>query len=373
MNRYLVYLVTLNMLANIVSQVSLLLFEDRFNGSVSSILLSIPIGAVAMIVFVKLFDRFPNQGLSEIVGGALPRWIGAPFLLLQAFLWFVCGSVILLYIAEVAKRFMNPDFAPAEALVLFLIVVVLFANMPSNRILYMLEIIMLLSVPFIAFIIGKAIFSDSLLVSSMMEVATHALDMPSLMSFCASMFMYSGFMCLCVFNRVISPKPKRMWYLSALMLTGSITLLITFFLPIGFHGADGILEWTYPWFVTADSLRLQYGFIERVLFFFLLLYVLISVISVIVYWHIGLDLLKSSMPRFRSSWLKVVVPYCALAAISLASIYIDLNVGLRFLRTIARIWMLVQLPNTLLVLAVLAGAAYLRTRRQRRGTRDESI
>jgi hypothetical protein len=375
MNRYFAYLLILNMLSNIVSQVSLMLQEDRYDGSVPSILIGIPAGGAMMIVFVLLFSRFPRQGLPEILNTAFPSWLGKPFMLLQTALWFIGGFVMLLYISEVTKRFINPDFAPVEALALFLTVVVLFANMPSDRILYLVEIILILAAPFLIFVIGKAVFSDSLMVDSMREVATHAFEMPSILSFNSSVYIFSGFMALCIFNRVIAPDVRRWWVFAAMTAVGALMLLITFFLPIGFHGADGVLAWTYPWFSTADSLRLKYGFIERLLFFFLLMNVMISVVAIIMYWHTALEFFKATLPRrIGASWSKVLLPYGLLAAVSFLSIYIDLNYGLRFIRSVARLWLWIQLPNTLLVLAVLVRAAMVQGRARRRGgKRNEAV
>ncbi|HZG78150.1 MAG TPA: GerAB/ArcD/ProY family transporter, partial [Paenibacillus sp.] len=369
------YLLILNMLSNIVSQVSVILQEDRYDGAVPSILIGIPAGAAMLIVFVLLFRRFPRQGLPEILNLAVPPWLGKPFMLLQTALWFVGGFVMLLYISEVTKRFINPDFAPVEALALFLTVVVLFANMPSDRILYLVEIILILAAPFLVFVIGKAVFSDSLMLDSMREVSTHALEMPSILAFNGSVYLFSGFMALCIFNRVIAPDVKKWWAYAVVTAFGAAMLLISFFLPIGFHGADGVLAWTYPWFSTADSLRLKYGFVERLLFFFLLTNVMISVVAIILYWHTALEFFKSALPRrIPATWSKVLLPYGLLAAVAFASIYIDLNYGLRFIRAVARAWLWIQLPNTLLVLAVLVRAAIVQGRtRRREGKRNEVV
>jgi len=365
MNRYLAYLLFFNMLTNVVSQATIILLEERYNGAVSSLLLSVPIGATMVAVFIWLFARLPRQGLPEIVYGAMPRWIGAPFLAAQALLWFVCGFVVLLYIAEVTKRFINPDFAPVEALALILAVVVLFVNLTSMRVLYLLEMTIVISVPFILFIVGKAAFSENLMVDSMLEAFTHGREMPSLLALNASLFVFSGFMTLCIFNRVIAPNVRRGWYLAIVALIGGLNLLLSFFVPIGFHGADGALTVTYPWFATADALRLQFGFIERLLFMFLLLYLLISVVAIIVYWHVGLEIWKSLLPRrIRSAWIRMLFPYSIVAGLAFGSIYIDLNYGLEFLRQIARVWMTIQLPNTVLVLGVVAFAAYRAVRKE---------
>ena len=47
--------------------------------------------------------------------------------------------------------------------------------------------------------------------------------------------------------------------------------MIPFFVPIGFHGTVGVEDYVYLWSMTADSMMTEYGFINRVLFVFLLL------------------------------------------------------------------------------------------------------
>jgi len=374
MNRYYAYLLFLNMLSNIVPLAGITLLEHRFDGAVPALMLAIPVGGAFIFLFTRLFARFPNQGFPEIAFASLPKAAAGGLVLLQSAFWFIGGTVALLYIAEVTKRFINPDFTPVESLALFLVIVVLFVNQPSIKLLYMLEIMLLISVPLLALVLFKALFSNTLMTDSMWEVAGHFAEMPSLLSFSAAAFMMSGFMSLTVFNRVIAPNVKKPGYLLALAAIGALQVLVTFLLPIGFHGADGVGVLTYPWFATADSLRLTYGFIERVLYVFLLAYVLISVISLLIFWHIGLEHAKPLLPRFiRSRGLRALFPYAVLAALAAAVIVLENRSGLSLIRDAADAWLWMYVPNLLLVFAVLAWAAYKERQSNRTEGSDEAV
>jgi spore germination protein KB len=366
MNRYFVYLMFLSMLSNVVSMVPVLLIADRFDGAVLSILLAVPAGGLSVMLFVWLISHFPKQGLPEIMGSFSP-WVARPFILLQSALWFFGGSIVLMYISEVVKRFLNPDFTPTESLVLFLTIVILFANLPSEKILYMLEIITVVSVPIILFIMMKAVMNENLMWDSMLEVATYVQQPPTYIAFASSVYMFSGFMAMCIFNRVIAVRPKRQWFLLAFMVLGGLNLFTTFFIPIGFHGADSVAQWTYPWFATADSIRMQFGFIERAFFVFLLLYILVSAVAAILFWHVGLRMAMAVLPKGKGgnpSWFTIAWPYLLLAGLSVLVITYDTQINIGDLRDLSHLWIGISLPNTAVIFAILGLLVARRRRRQ---------
>ena len=78
----------------------------------------------------------------------------------------------------------------------------------------------------------------------------------------------------------------------------------TFLLPIGFHGTVGVGNFTYPWVSTADSMRMEFGFVERVIFIFLPLYAFIALSQVIVVWHVGMHFFLSLLPNKYQPYTK---------------------------------------------------------------------
>lgn len=69
-----------------------------------------------------------------------------------------------------------------------------------------------------------------------------------------------------------------------------------FFVPIGYQGTVGIERHVYTWFTTADSIRIEAFLIERMLYIFYFAYITLSLVSAIIQWHVGKELLLSLLP-----------------------------------------------------------------------------
>jgi hypothetical protein len=108
--------------------------------------------------------------------------------------------------------------------------------------------------------------------------------------------VFTGYINLVIFNRLTGSYGaiKLKW---GIPLLGTLVLLTTFFIPIGIHGTIAVNDYIYIWPSTADSLRMEFGFIERVLFVFLLLYLNFSLVFICVTWHVGAELLKGIFTR----------------------------------------------------------------------------
>lgn len=52
----------------------------------------------------------------------------------------------------------------------------------------------------------------------------------------------------------------------------------------------------YTWFTTADSIRIEAFLIERMLYIFYFAYITLSLVSAIIQWHVGKELLLSLLP-----------------------------------------------------------------------------
>lgn len=76
-------------------------------------------------------------------------------------------------------------------------------------------------------------------------------------------------------------------------------MLLTFLVPIGYFGTVAIDRHVYTWFSTADSIRMEYFIIERMLFIFYFAYLSLSLVSVIVHWHGGLELFKGAISSVK--------------------------------------------------------------------------
>jgi hypothetical protein len=194
---------------------------------------------------------------------------------------------------DILGRFVNPEMPKLLLLFIYLAAIFLIIQMPTERVMYLLEIVLFLNIPLISLIIFKAYTNEFLNWDSILEVGTHMFRWPSLKAFAAATYCFSGYVNLIIFNRVIKGKLKVSNFMIIAVL-GLINLFTTFLIPIGFHGSDGAQEYLYPWISTADSLRLVYSPIERVIFLFLMFFMSISLISISIHWHVSLELLKGT-------------------------------------------------------------------------------
>jgi hypothetical protein len=169
--------------------------------------------------------------------------------------------------------------------------------------LYGLEIILFVTLPLIVYGIVKALVNPEFNWDSVLQITTYIWHKPDLMSLSAATFSFSGYINLAIFNRVFHGlKLKHVWILG---VEGLLVLLLTFLVPIGYFGTVSIERHVYTWFSTADSIRIKSFIIERMLFIFYFSYMTLSLVSVIVHWHVGLELFKSAISSAKKQSPKV--------------------------------------------------------------------
>ncbi len=126
---------------------------------------------------------------------------------------------------------------------------------------------------------------------------------PSYSAFSAALFSAIGAANLIIFNRVFTKKQRMtLLQLGLIFFTLTGNLATTYFVPMGYIGFNHIDRIIYPWVATSDALRLGFGFIERVAFVFLVLYLAVSFLSILIHWHVVIELLKKLMWLERFKW-----------------------------------------------------------------------
>jgi hypothetical protein len=291
MNRYFYYLVVTNMLVNVLALVPRVLINERFNGAVWALPISAVIGFVVMVAFVRTLGKFPQKGLPEILDTIMPVWLRNVLLAAFALNWYFSGCLTIVGLSEFTRKFLNPEITKVSVVGLYLAISVYMARMKSNQILNMLEIIVLLVLPLNLFILVKTIFHPHMSWDAVRAVGMFYNHPPSVKSIAANTYVYSGYISMVVFNRVIPHfRPKGLW---GIVLFGLFISFTTMFIPIGYQGADGVGDFTFPWMSTADSMRIELGFIERVMFVYMFLYGQIAFAGIIVHWHVAFECFKS--------------------------------------------------------------------------------
>lgn len=302
MSRYYYYLLILNMLANITVFTPKLLLEKRTSGMIGSLLLAVLIGLIFLWIQTKIYIKFPGMGLPELMYKYLPNWFTKIYLTMTGIMWYLAGVTTLMGYSFLSKRYLNPDMSLTMIVSIFLVVISFGILMNTQKVLYALEFALALCAPVIIVIIVKASFSDNMNWEIAKIPFTYYKNMPSYETISVALFSVLGFINIAVFNREWKEKQKLTLKAIAIIgLLAFVNLLTTTLIPIGFNGIDGVGEIVYPWIFTSDSIRMEFFFLERVFIMFLLLYLVISLISMIIHWHVGFEMLKSvtTLPFFK--------------------------------------------------------------------------
>jgi spore germination protein KB len=336
------------MMTNIIIFIPKILITHRFEGTLMGILIAIPIGFFACIVFCKAISKFPEQGLPEIIDRFINRKVKIGILLLLSCSWMIAGLLTLLGFIDIVNRFINPEISKVFLIMIFLVAICFVLQLPTQKIMYLLEIIMFINVPLIMFIIFKSYTSDYLSWDSVYEVGTHIFERPNYKAIAAATFTFSGFENIIIFNRLFKNEIKMRNFIVVLLLA-IFTIFTSFFIPIGILGADSVNEFLYPWISTSDSLRIIYGPIERVIFLFLMFYISITLISVSVHWHVAFELVKGIPKGEIGKKMKWVI----FAIVGCITIIVGLEVNALQIIKIAENWLIGRLGIKILIVILI--------------------
>ncbi|RSK26218.1 hypothetical protein EJF36_04735 [Bacillus sp. HMF5848] len=297
--RYFYYLVAINMLSNVVAYIPKILIENRLDGSVMAIGVASVLGFSLLFWHVKLIAKFPNKTILEIMEGRINMPVTVVVSFLYGLLWLVAGLVTVVAFSTITKRFINPEIPEEGIAALFLILVCAGALLESKRVLYMLEVVLVLNLPFLVLLFIKAYANNYFQWDAVRTVLTHYADIPSWYTLSAAAYTISGFINIMIFNSGFKELKPKFIYLVPLVAIAN--LFTTLMVPIGFHGVDGVEDYNYIWITTSDALRFEFGFVERVVFVFLLIYISISLMSVIIHWHVAVEFFKSHLPKIKKN------------------------------------------------------------------------
>ncbi|SFI93651.1 Spore germination protein [Paenibacillus sp. UNC496MF] len=336
MSRYFYYNVVLVSLLNLMLFVPYMLIQYRYNGAILSMLCAAVVGTTLALLYTRVMRKFPGRGLPEILSLYLPKWLSVPFLLLCAFMWLTAASISMYAFSVLINRFFNPDTSSIIVLVFMALVCLYSATRSTLTVMFVVEVGLMVCAPVILFLLFKAVRSQMLDWDAIRTVGHYWNRMPRIEPFAAALFVFTGYMNFFMFNRLFSPnfRLRHRWILPIFC---GLILITTFIVPIGFHGTEGVADYLYVWSVTSDTLIMSYGFIERVIFVFLLLYLMLSLIFATIGWHMAMEMVKACLPKPktdidpartpRSNWVIVGV----FAALTVAyGYFFDEKQNLRF-------------------------------------------
>lgn len=324
MSRFYYYLVMINMIANIISAVPTILLRYRNDGAVLSLIVGIILGLVIVIVYTKFFNAFPGKAFPELLVQTTSKWFYYPLLFFMAVMWFIAGISTLITYSFLLIRYLTPEI-PIMLIGLTLILSIIFGCfMKTDRVLYTIEIVFVINFPIIIFIIIKAYTSKNLNWDFIREAMLHVVQAPNIHAVSSSIFLFLGVVNLVIFNRFFTQKQNfGLKQIIVLVFIAIATTFTTYFIPIGFHGSESIGELVYPWIATSDSMRMRYFVIERLVYVFLLLYLSMAFLSILIHWHVAVELFKFIFKLEKMKFKGINIGYIILIVFfTVSSLYI---------------------------------------------------
>ena len=303
MNRSFYYLISVTMISSIVAAVPRILLHESKNGAILSMIFAVIAGVVITYTVTCFFNKFPGQGLPELMKKYTPKLLFYPVILYFALNWFVAGLITLITYVFLLATFLTPEMSIIVVASSIVIIICSGILISTKSVLYTTEIVLLLFCPLIIFFLIKSYANPSLNWDFVRISMMHINQYPNYSAFTASIYLFMGITNLIVFNQVFTEKQRvGMKQLVIIGCSGAFILFTTYFLPIGFGGFESIENLLYPWITTSDSLRMKYGILERSLFIFLMFFLALSVISILIHWHVSLKLFCSIFHFKRLKW-----------------------------------------------------------------------
>lgn len=227
MSRYLAYLILINMVANVLLYVPTILIEYRIRGSVAAVLLSVVIGTMMMTLFVKGLEKFPGKSFTEIMKFSFTNKLNYAIVPLISTFWLIAGLITILSYTNINIRYFNPEIPPIASLVLFLVFCLTIMLMPSRKVLYFIEIMVLISLPFIIVVFYKAVSDKHIQWDSIRIVLNTWNQLPNAVTIAAASYVFTGYINLVIFSKMIKTKLKA-YQIMLVASFGLANLMMTF-------------------------------------------------------------------------------------------------------------------------------------------------
>ncbi|MDV6378337.1 GerAB/ArcD/ProY family transporter [Sporosarcina sp. GW1-11] len=294
MSRFVYYLLISNMVANMIAAGPRILFSKSEQGAIVSMIIALFFGVFINWALIKFFNAFSGESLPEILDLYVKRWISIPILVVLGSIWYIAGLQTLITYVDLLLRFLAPEMSVYTTLSMFIVVISFGVIMKSRSILFTLELVFVMLLPFAIYYVIKLYFSPQISWDYVRLAMSFIDNPPNYTVFSTTLFFFIGTFDIIVFNSLL--KKKMIFGLKEatfVFLLGAFTIFTTYFIPIGVLGFDRIKDFIYPWIFTSDSIRMKFGVIERVVFIFLLIFLAVAFLSIMIHWHVSFKLFEN--------------------------------------------------------------------------------
>lgn len=276
MNKYFYYNYFTVAFTNLLVFVPYVLIQNRYNGSVLALLIGFIIGMLLLYLFTSVTSKYPNKDVIQIMSEAKQNWFIYIFVSLKTIISIISSILVVGGYAVIVSRYLNPDTDLKMVIILVLLATGYAATRNLLSVAYLIEFMMIITIPFIVFIMYKTFTNPIFTWDSVRAVAQHYQKIPNLLTIASATFFFSGFSHLTLFvNQKNKPlKFKNSWLAPIITF---VIALITIIVPIGMLGTETSAQYLFVWTVAADATEIPYGFIERLMFVFIIVLLSIAI------------------------------------------------------------------------------------------------
>lgn len=291
------------MISSIAATVPKILLEQSKSGAIASMVLGTLIGLILTYIIIRFFNKFPGKDLPELMKKNMPKWVFYPIIFFFFLIMYAAGTLKLIMFTFILVTFITPEMALITMALPFLLISAYVTLMKTENVLYSVEVIFILLIPLAVFIFIKAFFHENINWDYIRIAVMHANHLPQYSPFTATLSIFFGVASLIIFNKYLVVKQAiGLKHMAAIGFLSLLTLFTTYFMPIGFGGFDDIDTLLYPWISTSDSITMKFGIIERLVFLFMFLFASMSLLCIVVQWHIAAQLLGKIIYIKRFKW-----------------------------------------------------------------------
>lgn len=310
MNKYFYYNYFIVAFANLLVFVPYVIIQHRYNGAAIAIGLGFIIGTILLYLFIRASQKFPGKDIMDIVEETKQRWFFLIFIPLKTLVSITSSLLVVGGYAIIVSRYLNPDGNLGAVIALVLIAVGYAATRNLLSVAYILEFMVVVAIPLILFIVFKTLMNPLFTFDSVRAVANHYSHMPNLLTVAAAAFMFSGFGNLSLFiEKKDRPlKFRYCWPAPILML---LLLISTILIPIGILGSETAAEYYFVWTVASDATQMPFGFIERLMFLFIIVLLIIAVTYTVIVLNQVINICKRTIMSMRKNNSKEQSKYMA--------------------------------------------------------------
>lgn len=284
MNHYRLGLIGIAMLITPIVYLPRFFIEARFTGAIPAIIIAAMTGSLISIWFLHSMKQSRGLTVLEVIKKQVPSYLGWPLHVCMSITGYVGGALVLITMSSVTMRFINPTMDIHVLLLCFLLAGGWSALRSSRALMFGMEYWILLCVPLLFFLWFKSVSNTMFDWDAVLMLTDYVKITPSWQLIFVGSFIFTGFISFYVFKEAAKWQASihEAWMIP---LAGVIVFCGFFFIPFGVHGTQAVEHYNYIWMNTADSIQLKHGMIERGVFIYLAVYMIISLLFISISWY----------------------------------------------------------------------------------------